>query len=85
MGEQRVVREWRSFHQDYLQFACDSVLATRASDPSNLVRAPLNRAAVNRHALEAVRYSYDALEASVEFVFRKAVSVRHGLSPTTHG
>lgn len=69
MGERRVVREWRSLHQDYLQFAFDSVRACRRAVPSTQVRTPLGRVAINRYALEAVRYSYDALEASVNFVF----------------
>lgn len=72
MGERQVVQEWRSLHQDYLQFAFDSVRACRRTAPSTQVRAPLDRASVNRYALEAVRYSYDALEASVNFVFHAA-------------
>lgn len=81
MGEQRVVTEWRSLHQDYLQFAFDSVLAAQASTSPTAVQSPLDRVAVNRSALEAVRYSYDALEASVEFVFHRIRTGQTHLAP----
>ncbi len=70
MGERRVIVEWMSLHQDYLQFAFDSVCAARESAPRTaaVVRAPLRRVWVDRAALEGVRYSYDALEAGVKFV-----------------
>ncbi len=80
MGERHVVTEWQSLHQDYLQFALDSVRAVPTTRGPVTVRGPLNRVEVNRHVLEAVRYSYDALEASVSFVFRVIEAKERGLS-----
>lgn len=64
MGDVIKKHIWQSIHSAYLRFAVFSVRACDQSetDPSNYVY-------VNRHAIEAIRYSYDCLEASVEFVF----------------
>lgn len=64
MGEIKTEREHRSIHQDYLLFAWHSL-----RDCSNDKVNPKTSAYINRPAIEAIRYSYDCLDASINFVF----------------
>jgi len=64
MVKKKTVREHRSIHQDYLLFAWLSL-----RDCSNARADPITSAYVNRPAIEAIRYSYDCLDASINFVF----------------
>lgn len=56
-------QSFRSIHTAYLRFA---ILSLRACDQS---RHELRTTYINRNAIEAIRYSYDCLEASAEFIF----------------
>lgn len=64
MEEVTTERAWQSVHSDYLRFAMLSVRACEEGE-----NASTTSVYVNRHVIEAIRYSYDCLEASVEFVF----------------
>jgi len=63
MAERAKERTWRSVHEDYIKFAVLSYRASRraTSDP-NL------SSYLNRNVIDTIRYSYDCLEASVEFI-----------------
>lgn len=66
MVEIETKREHRSMHQDYLLFAWHSLLDC-SGDKVN----PITSAYVNRPAIEAIRYSYDCLDASINFVLEQ--------------
>lgn len=61
MGDKITELTWRSIHTDYLRFA---VLSFYACD-----NAKTNLIFLNRHVVETIRYSYDCVEASVEFIY----------------
>ena len=54
---------WRSLHNDYLRFA---ILSLRACDQSHSEPSYLY---ADRHVIDTIRYSYDCLEASIEFIY----------------
>ena len=64
MSQQLITEHtWRSLHTDYLRFA---VLSLRACDQSqNEPGYPY----ANRHVIDTIRYSYDCLDASIEFIY----------------
>lgn len=64
MGDVIKKRLWQSIHSDYLRFAVLSVRACEQGTADSTAHAY-----VNRNVIEAIRYSYDCLEASVEFIF----------------
>jgi hypothetical protein len=64
MSEGLKDRIWESIHTDYLEFAVLSLQACQESiSESNL------GVCLNRNVIDTIRYSYDCLEASVEFIY----------------
>ena len=64
MGEKVKKTEWQSIHWDYQQFAIQACY-----DCHHKGSTPETQHDLNKAALEAVRYSYDCLEATIEFIF----------------
>ena len=64
MSEKVKDRTWESIHTDYLEFAFLSFQASQDSG-SELTRG----VRLNRNVIDTIRYSYDCLEASIEFVY----------------
>ncbi len=64
MNDNFIEHNWQSLHSDYLQFAIISLKACREDENTTTAGA-----FVNRNVIEAIRYSYDCLEASIEYVF----------------
>lgn len=56
-------KSWRSIHLDYLHFA---VLSFQASLKAPAASPP--GVCLDRHVMETIRYTYDCLEATVEFI-----------------
>ena len=65
MSEGLKDRTWESIHMDYLEFAVLSFQACEESIAESNLGVRLNR-----HVIATIPYSYDCLEASVEFVYR---------------
>ena len=57
-------QSWRSIHTDYLGFTVEAYLACQKKPPG-----PTDGINLHRHAIDAIRYSYDCLESSAEFVY----------------
>lgn len=57
-------QSWRSIHTDYLGF---TVVAYRTCQEKSPV--PTTGINLHRHAIDAIRYSYDCLESAAEFVY----------------
>jgi hypothetical protein len=58
------LQSWRSIHTDYLSFAVISYLASHEESPS-----PAAGAHIDRNVFDTIRYSFDCLEASIEYVY----------------
>lgn len=77
MGDLRTEVAWRSIHFDYLEFAL------RALEESRTWSQPSDQAlGVCRPAIEAVRYSYDVLDAAAEFTFHMGSDRQLRLKPS---
>src|SRR5215471_14495866 len=64
MVDRRKDRTWQSIHIDYIAFA---VLSWRASKQGQSEHS--SGVYLNRNVIDTIRYSYDCLEASVEFIY----------------
>lgn len=64
MGDEIKKSIWQSIHSDYLRFAVLSVRACEQGTADSTAHTY-----VNRNVIEAIRYSYDCFESSVEFIF----------------
>lgn len=64
MSQQPITEQhWRSLHNDYLRFA---ILSLRDCDQSP--NEP-SHVYADRHVIDTIRYSYDCLDASIEFIY----------------
>jgi hypothetical protein len=64
VGEIRKDRTWQSIHVDYIDFAVSSFRECEKGQ-----KKPSIGAILDRNIIDTIRYSYDCLEASIEFVF----------------
>ncbi len=66
MTERRRENQWLSLHTDYLQFAYESHRASQIAGASTAIE-PFSF--VKRSVIETIRYSFDCLDATLNFVY----------------
>lgn len=69
-------REWTSVHSNYIEFALQS-LAISKDRTLSINTTP----GISRPALEAIRYAYDVIDASIEFVHHMGIIHQLRLRP----